>query len=148
MFDLPTTDTFILFIVDTNTYAGSFERSMVAFMTGLVGECGVGIEDAKIARRELGELTCEMFDEEVVQRSDGSGCRRPASIWASPDKQMNSVVIVLATLPSPATIALLKARARRYCEAPPTKLVEPLCLLGFRIVEYKVTVEQTEIAVN
>lgn len=148
MFDLPSTETLVLFIVDTDTYAGNFERSMVAFMTGLVGECEVGKEDAEIAQRELGAEICEMFEALVEQRSDGDGFPRPASIWRSPDKQMNSVVMVLAEVPPPETIALLKARAQRYCEAPPTEWVKPMVLHGFRLIEYKVTVEQTDLPMN
>jgi hypothetical protein len=32
-----------LFIVDTDSYAGNFERCMCAYMTGQIGECEVGL---------------------------------------------------------------------------------------------------------
>ncbi|KKK83825.1 hypothetical protein LCGC14_2789530, partial [marine sediment metagenome] len=31
-----------IFIIDTDSYAGNFEREMCAYITGRVGECGVG----------------------------------------------------------------------------------------------------------
>ena len=34
------------FIVDTDSYAGNFEREMCAYMTGHIGECSVGEEYA------------------------------------------------------------------------------------------------------
>ena len=36
------------FVVDTDTYAGNFEREMCAFMTGITGACGVGKEEVLI----------------------------------------------------------------------------------------------------
>jgi hypothetical protein len=43
----------LLFVVDTDTYAGNFEREMCAYITGQVGECEVGEEIAKAARMML-----------------------------------------------------------------------------------------------
>jgi hypothetical protein len=73
-------DTFI-FVVDTDQYAGNFEREMVAFMTGALGGCGVGEEESAQFHEEypdsdIGELVCD--------RPDEHGCWRPAAIWRSP----------------------------------------------------------------
>ncbi len=35
-----------LFVIDTDTYAGSFEREICAYVTGQIGECEVGKEEA------------------------------------------------------------------------------------------------------
>jgi len=35
------------FIIDTNEYAGNFEREMCAYCTGQIGDCGVGEEEAE-----------------------------------------------------------------------------------------------------
>ena len=39
-------------VIDTDQFAGSFEREMAAFCTGHVGECGVGESMAALFRAE------------------------------------------------------------------------------------------------
>jgi len=57
-----------IFVIDTDTYAGNFERPMCAYMTGRVGECGVGEEFA------------EMF-KHIQVLSDGSYVIRSRTKW-------------------------------------------------------------------
>jgi len=78
-----TPDTFVV-IVDTEQYAGNFERDMVAFITGQVGECEVGEEHAATARYELSAKTLQWFDDNVLQLPDEHGCRRPANLSPTP----------------------------------------------------------------
>jgi hypothetical protein len=74
-------DRYIL-VIDTDKYAGNFEREMVAFMTGCVGDCGVG---DKQAERFDAEVPSPPFDQDVIAHEpDEHGCCRPASIWVSP----------------------------------------------------------------
>lgn len=66
-----------LFVIDTADYAGNFERELCGYITGRVGECGVG--------QELGELfvqetKLESFSN-VVEEADDHGCHRPATIY-------------------------------------------------------------------
>lgn len=46
----------LLFVIDTEQYAGDFERQMTAYLTGIVGECGVGKEEALIYRNETKQM--------------------------------------------------------------------------------------------
>lgn len=71
-------------VIDTDTYAGNFERPMCAFITGRVGECGVGEEQAKQTRLELPEFAKDWFDNSIISVPDDHGCSRPASIWPTP----------------------------------------------------------------
>jgi hypothetical protein len=74
--------TSIAIVVDTESYAGNFEREMCAFVTGQIGECGVG-ED--IAEEEAGSIRhLDWWRDHVVPEPDDNGCRRPASIWPTP----------------------------------------------------------------
>jgi hypothetical protein len=71
-------------VIDTDSYSGNFEREMCAFMTGRVGECGVG---EGIAEEALDELKhAQWFEEHVTDECDDHGCARPASIWPSPGR--------------------------------------------------------------
>jgi hypothetical protein len=58
-------------IIDTEQYAGNFERELCAFLTGRVGDCGVGDEY---------EDENPLF-ENVIDVPDEDGCRRPCSIY-------------------------------------------------------------------
>ena len=83
-----------IFIVDTEDYAGDFEREMCGYLTGIVGECGVGVEGRRKYLEDMGlELDQERyyapvvgnpFEEIIKQVPDEHGCRRPASIYLTP----------------------------------------------------------------
>lgn len=68
------------FIIDTDSYSGNFEREMCAFMTGRVGDCGVG-----------GNFTdgVEVMDD-VVDVED-EGCWRPVTIYPTPTYYNNGL---------------------------------------------------------
>lgn len=68
--------TYHVFIVDTDSYSGNFERPMCAFMTGAIGECGVGGEYIDADARDMSEM--------IVQVADEHGCHRPVAIEATP----------------------------------------------------------------
>lgn len=68
-------------VFDVNKYAGNFERQMVAYITGIVGDCGAGIKESNSFKEECGDLN---FGGVVRQVPDEHGCYRPASIVPSP----------------------------------------------------------------
>ncbi len=72
-----------LIVIDTNKYSGNFERDMCAYATGQVGECGVGDNQAEIARREIPEMVGKI-EEIIVQIPDEHGCHRPCEIYPTP----------------------------------------------------------------
>ena len=73
-----------IFVIDTDTYAGSFERELTAYITGQIGECGVGEEEQKMALKELPEVAKLWFEDNVRQVPDDGGCHRPTTIWSTP----------------------------------------------------------------
>lgn len=75
-----------LFVVDTASYAGSFEREMCAFVTGQIGECGVGREVADQANDGLLPEAQRWFGDHVVSMPDDHGCCRPVTIFSTPGR--------------------------------------------------------------
>lgn len=69
-----------ILVIDTDKYAGNFERELCAFVTGVLGDCGVGEDFAYMYFEETGEEDSR-FLEMVDQRPDEHGCCRPCSIW-------------------------------------------------------------------
>jgi hypothetical protein len=72
-----------LFIVDTEKYAGNFEREMTAYCTGQVGDCEVGEKEAREFCRCYPDLD-ERFHKIILQVPDKHGCHRPTQIWPTP----------------------------------------------------------------
>lgn len=64
------------FIIDTDKYAGNFEREMCAYLTGRIGDCEVGDDFAEIFKKEVGD---KASFENVLLVSD-EGCYRPCEI--------------------------------------------------------------------
>lgn len=85
MLNIPNDEIAWYVLIHTNAYAGNFERELVAFITGLIGECGVGEEEAKIARDKLHENVRQWFTDNVVYENDGEGVWRPAILAANPN---------------------------------------------------------------
>lgn len=71
----------IIFCVDTDSYAGNFERELCAYMTGIVGECGVGDECQKLYEADDLAPLEDLVDAWVP---DDHGCHRPAAIQTTP----------------------------------------------------------------
>lgn len=77
-----------LFVVDTDHYAGNFERQMCAYVTGMVGECGVGEEEEVIFEEEVDiNPLLDEHDYSIVMEmptGDGLPCMRPCEIYPNP----------------------------------------------------------------
>ena len=75
----------LYFVIDTNLYAGNFERPMCAFVTGQVGECGVGEKEAEIFEEEVEDEEFRAAVEDLIgAEPDDHGCHRPAKIYPTP----------------------------------------------------------------
>lgn len=72
-----------LFVIDTDTYAGNFEREMCAYVTGQIGECEVGKENAELVRQEIPAAVAKL-GELINSVPDECGCHRPVSIFPTP----------------------------------------------------------------
>mgnify|MGYP001576192315 CR=1 FL=1 len=68
------------FVIDTNEYAGNFERELCAHVTGMVGECEVGIEFVDEQIETLFDNVIDVEDE---------GCARPCAIYPT-NKRFNN----------------------------------------------------------
>jgi len=79
-----------LFVIDTEEYAGNFEREMYAYVTGQVGECEVGEEVARMARKKDASFFTRLEDL-VKSIPDELGDYSPVSIFPTPGWFNNGV---------------------------------------------------------
>lgn len=145
-------------IFDTTEYAGNFERELVAFVTGQVGECNVGYEAAEVAREELSPEVLDWFENNVEVVADEHGCLRPASIAPTPGWYSNgtgthrrlknpntepkhpaylSVALAVLEWPPTEVMDIIVARAKTFCSRSRDGSIP---LTGIRCVE-RMTVE-------
>lgn len=138
-----------IFIIDTNTYAGNFEREMCAYCTGMIGECEVGEEMTHLFEKDL-ELKINKYDEDHpfmdyiddrIMHEDG--CRRPTSIWCNSDNEYYSVAIFFYEEPTEEHIKIMKERAYKFSMDRPDQDYlgnsNSIKILGFRLLKQEVT---------
>ena len=73
-----------ILIIDTEQYAGNFERDLCAYITGQTGECGVGAEYSLNYEDDF--QFSQWWGEHIVHMPDDEEypCHRPCAIWATP----------------------------------------------------------------
>ena len=118
------------FVIDTDSYAGNFEREMTAHITGIVGECEIG-------ENFIEELSIN-FEDCVMQVPDEHGCYRPTTCFKSPNSNdYNSVAIFFEKKPTIDQIEFMKKRAKTFNQKDReiNKFHrEEIKILGFRII--------------
>lgn len=81
-------------VIDTDGYAGNYERQLTAFCTGRIGECEVGEEHVARFQAEENPNPFPMDDDDewvegtpdiLHLMDDDDGCRRPCAIHTSPN---------------------------------------------------------------
>lgn len=85
-------------IVNTDKYAGNFEREMCAYATGGVGECEVGDAQAEMCGEFLEEngFASDEISSYLAWLHDDRGCARPVSIYNDEgNSQYNDLIIYL-----------------------------------------------------
>jgi len=122
------------FVIDTDSYAGNFEREMTAYITGHIGECGVGDE-------YIEELPIN-FDN-IIDVPDEHGCYRPTTIWplSGTKTKYNAVAIFFETSPSQEQIDFMKERSYTFDEVVKGNIK----ITGFRLLEFKSKTKETKI---
>lgn len=122
------------FIVDTDSYAGNFEREMTAHITGVIGECEVGEEYVDE------DYPFEGADN-VMQVADDNGCSRPTECWVEPRTgSYNAVAIFFYKKPTPEQISYMKSRAESFEEIwreEEWNKDKHIHILGYRLIEFK-----------
>jgi len=141
-----------IFVIDTNEYAGNFERDLCAYITGQTGDCDVGKEYSKMFYEKYSD---ELFDGCIISEPDDHGCYRPCSIWMTKDIQKyNSVAIFFASEPTDEQMNIMKQRSIEFPKEDykwdfDKGYLKDVEVLGFRLIEEttNVNVERKEIII-
>jgi hypothetical protein len=137
----------VAFVIDTEQYAGNFEREMCAYLTGRIGECEVGEEF-------VDPVIKEKFNN-VIDMPDEHGCYRPTTCFPLKGDGANNAVAIFFDEDEPPTeeqIALMKERAQNFQEAYRTtgpmaefNKDKVINITGFRMIEFSTTSKEIEV---
>lgn len=135
-------------VIDTNLYAGNFEREMCGYVTGVWDEDTHGGDQAAVFHQEVsGDPFAEIVE---LRPDDDHGWMKPEAIAQTPPKfhNHNSVAIHLSEVPPENLIELIKSRAHKFAAEGKVfdRPVEGLKILGFRLLEQTTTTTEREIA--
>lgn len=147
MYDVP-----FEFVIDTDSYAGNFERELCAYVTGFWDGWTHGGDQAEVFRKEVGDINpFEGYVISAVTEDDDQPIRAHQCLEFTPRKYkvkdtMSSVGIFLEKELTPELIAFIKARAYRFARIGrifnrPVKLK----ILGFRFFKRTVKIEKCTI---
>lgn len=147
-----------VFIIDTNAYAGNFERAMGAFVTGHVGDCGTGRELAEEAiiilfedyiggeRDEYGWNQHARMEPTPFRRNNGYGKHYSVATEPAPDDDKGcsayeSVGILLEERPTAELLQLMRERAQQFTQLPRYQEIK---ITGFRLVREEIVTTPEE----
>jgi hypothetical protein len=111
------------FIIDTDSYAGNFERELAAYCTGATAQCNHGDGEAELFDRDFNcaggwpDEQKSPFYEGVDHRPDDHGNFRPVSIYQRrglKGSDYHSLVIFFYKKPTDEQIRILKERAHKF----------------------------------
>tara|TARA_Y100000310_G_scaffold56232_1_gene51647 strand:+ start:49474 stop:49926 length:453 start_codon:yes stop_codon:yes gene_type:complete len=145
-----------IFAIDTDKYAGNFEREMCAYATGQLGICEVGKEMQKLFIQEEDDPAYDeslIFEGIIENRADGNGAMRPCSIGVTPNLKKpvcNSVEIYFHKKPTEEQIEMLKRRCTKFAtdKSIPKKWPSqeyPDKILGFRLITEETTLTEEKV---
>lgn len=121
-----------LFVIDTDSYAGNFEREMCAYLTNQIGECTVGEKFI-----DLDNPIAKEMEDIILQKPDEHGCFRPVTIDIPNAKICHSVGIYISKKPTTYQIAIMKQRAFEFNKINQNKKDYPVSdikILGFKLI--------------
>lgn len=103
-------------VIDTDSYAGNFERDLCAYVTGQYGECEVGKDLADNFSKDIEHI--EWWEKNIVQRSDpppACSCERPVKIYKNKEGVYHSLAIYVKKHPSEKVLSELIERVKYFC---------------------------------
>lgn len=106
-------------IIETDKYAGNFEREMCAHITGVVGECEVGDKEAQAMIADTGNSLDYIF-----QLSDDRGTQRPVTITSTDICPRGEALLIFTDRElGEEEVEFFKERAQEYADKHSIKIL-------------------------
>jgi len=142
-------ETQLVFVIDTDSYAGNFERELCAYCTGIWDNETHGDEQAELFYQEMGDVY--PFNDLVNYVINDDGHLTPQCLIETPKKHgvkdvFSSVGIYFTKRPTEDLINIIESRAFKF--AKEGKIFgDPVTfkVLGFRILNKVVHTDKEEV---
>lgn len=128
------------FVIDTDSYAGNFERELCAYITGVWDGNTHGKDQSDVFDKEMSGL--DLFEDVIYSiNADGEEWSAPQCLKIEPSSgEYNSVGIYFNRKPTSKMIEIMKERSHKFSREGlifnrPVKLK----ILGFRLLKRTVT---------
>ena len=141
-------------VIDTDSYAGNFERELCAYVTGRWDHETHGGDQAEIFEKEVLlsklELPHDPFEGYITttltQDDDCPVEAYQCLEWEPINRKMNSVGIFFEQEPTPELIELIKERSYKFAnEGKIFDYPVTLKIIGFRLLKRTVKIEETNV---
>lgn len=135
-----------MFVIDTDSYAGNFERHMAGYVVGGISD-GHGDKESEVFDREVPKEIAEdiqaIIDYPLLEH-DGIGYTANNAICETPGEggKYQSVAIFFEERPTQDQLSFMMERAKKYMAAPKAKdsiASKPDNLVGFRLIKTAVS---------
>ena len=147
-----------VFVIDTDKYAGNFERETCAYVTGQLGECEVGEDEADLFEQAVSlgviDANLEKEIENKILQVDDEGIFRPVEVWSTEQSRVdespypyNSVGIFFKQQPSKELIEFMKKRAQEFTTLKKDWDSDKYNILGFRLLKETTTTVEEELSI-
>ena len=73
-----------VFIIDTDSYSGNFNRELCAFVTGQLGECEVGDRETQEFFDSVSSSMFESFETSIERKPNDKGHYHPSDMYPTP----------------------------------------------------------------
>jgi len=111
----------IRLVIDTDSYAGNFERELCGYVTGQYGECEVGKDYSELFSSQIAHL--EWWGKHIVKRTEPhqeAPCKRPVTFYYNEKVGLyNSVAIYVNKIPPDNVMIEFAERIREFCNSRP-----------------------------
>jgi hypothetical protein len=147
-------------VVETNAYAGNFERELTAWATGVVGECGVGDAEAVEFIEAADAMGYETRDEDlgadvspfnelmelIIDEGDDVSCMRPCTMSKNANGEYLNVEMFMFRAPSDKDLNFIVHRVNLFPEYwRAASHCEPVKILGVKLLKRETVVLDSEL---
>lgn len=132
-----------LFVIDTDSYAGNFDRELCGYLTGDPNNYHSAADYAQMCEEED-----TIFSEDIISKMDVCESENgPTTVTIiKNDKNIyNSVAILFEKKPTKKEIETMKARAEKFVKSV---FIEEFCsrfnILGFRLLKSEINYKEVQ----
>lgn len=106
----------LMLVFDTTEYSGNFECELCAYVTSIIGDCGVGKKQAQDCIEDSPIFYQDWWNDHILYEADEHGCERQCSTYETPGIFNNGWGFYFIDGQEKLALQKLKESAIEYCQ--------------------------------